>query len=35
LKKSDQVPAKILAQVVEAMQRFKKDSASIIGEVKG
>ena len=35
LKRSDQVPATTLAQVVEAMQRFKKDSASIIGEVKG
>jgi len=35
LKKSEKLSATALAQVVEAMQRFKKDSAAIIGEVKG
>eukprot|EP00421_Protoceratium_reticulatum_P026959 CAMPEP_0168459950 /NCGR_PEP_ID=MMETSP0228-20121227/53188_1 /TAXON_ID=133427 /ORGANISM="Protoceratium reticulatum, Strain CCCM 535 (=CCMP 1889)" /LENGTH=239 /DNA_ID=CAMNT_0008475159 /DNA_START=59 /DNA_END=775 /DNA_ORIENTATION=+ len=35
LKKSDQVPATRLAQVVESMQRTKKDSATIIAEVRG
>jgi len=35
LQKSDQVPATLLAHVVEAMQRFKKDGRMILSEVRG
>jgi pentatricopeptide repeat protein len=35
LRRCDQVPASHLAQVLESMQRFKKDSTMILGEVQG
>jgi len=35
LRRCDQVPAAHLAQVLESMQRFKKDSTMILAEVQG
>lgn len=35
LRRCDQVPAAHLAQVLESMQRFKKDSSMILSEVQG
>jgi pentatricopeptide repeat protein len=35
LRKYDQVPAGHLAQILESMQRFKKDSSMILAEVQG